>query len=153
MNGKTRAILVSALAIGCVASWFLNRAPYPAPPAPRPPSGLTLDGLFIGPTAASDSLTLGCLCDSLADAIEWDGQQTEPRLKTGAAFDDLRMCAREARLRGDSIGARQPRARDAIERYMAEKLGTDGGPVDAAKRADWVAAFRDIAKAATNAAR
>ena len=153
MTKKTRAILVAALSLGCVASYWINSAAAPEPPAPAPVGGLVLRGLFVGPSAASDSLTLGCLCDSLADAIEWDGQQAEPRLKTGASFDDLRICAREARLRGDSIGARQPKARDEIERYMVEKLGTYGGPIDAAKRAEWVAAFREIARAATNAAR
>jgi len=152
MTGKTRAILVAALALGCVASYVMNSGNDTAPPpSPEPSGGLVLRGLFVGPSAASDSITLGCLCDSLADAIEWDGQQPEPRLKAGAAFDDLRICAREARLRGDSIGARQPKARDEIERYMVAQLGTDGGPVDAGKRSAWVKTFREIARAATNA--
>jgi hypothetical protein len=32
-------------------------------------------------------------------------------------------------------------------------VGTDGGPVDAGKRAAWVAAFRSVAQAAAEATR
>lgn len=153
MSSSTRYAIVAALAIGCLASLAVSGrdgSPQPAPPAP---GGFRLAGLFVGPTASADAATIACLCDSLAEVIEYDGEQPEPRLKTGAAFDDLRISARELRLRGESIGARQPRARDAIEKFLTDRLGTDGGPVSPEKRSAWVASFRDIARAADDAAR
>jgi hypothetical protein len=85
--------------------------------------------------------------------IAYDGQQAEPRLKSGAAFDDLRRAARELRTRGVSLGARQPAVRDAIKAFLDQQVGTDGGPVDAAQRAKWVAAFRAVGQAAAEASR
>jgi hypothetical protein len=117
----------------------------PLPPAPAP--GLTLTGLFTGPTASDDALIFGELCEQLAEVVRWDGEQEKPRLATGAAIDDLRRLAREYRLDGESVGARQPRAADAIANYMTEKLGTDGGPITPAKRAAWVDCFLAIAGA------
>ena len=52
-----------------------------------------------------------------------------------------------------SLGARQPAVRDAIKTYLDAQVGTDGGPVDAAKRAAWVAAFKAVAQAAQEATR
>jgi hypothetical protein len=153
MSNRTRYILAAALAAGCVVSYFVNAGTPQPTPAPQPEGGLVLRGSFIGPTASADAMTLSCLCDELAAIVEYDGQQPEPRLKTGAALDDLRMCAREIRLRGNSIGARQPRVRDAVAAHMTAKLGEDGGPIDAQRRAEWVATFREIARAADDAAR
>ena len=89
----------------------------------------------------------------LTDELEWDGGQAEPYLKTAIAIDELRQRARELRCRGVSIGARQPAARDAIARHLDEKVGTAGGPITREQRAAWVAAFRDIERAATNVVR
>ena len=115
--------------------------------------GLDLRGRFVGPDAATDAGLTAALLDELADAIAFDGQQAEPRLKSGAAFDDLRRAARELRCRGVSLGARQPAVRDEIKAFLDAQVGTDGGPVDAAKRAKWVAAFKAVAQAAGEAAR
>ena len=93
------------------------------------------------------------LLEELSEQIAWDGQQAEPRLRTGAAFDDLRRAARELRCRGVSLGARQPAVRDAIKTFLDQQVGTDGGPVDAAQRAKWVAAFKAVAQAAAETAR
>jgi hypothetical protein len=127
----------------------------PAPPAPEPApipvEGLDLDGLFVGETAASDAITLAALADEIASEIEWDGTQTDPFLATGVALDELRTRARAARMRGQSIGDRQPRVRDAIAEYLDQKLGTAGGPVDAAQRAAWVDGYRAIAGACRHA--
>jgi len=128
--------------------------PYAAPsPAPLPESPLDLRGLFIGSDAAKDAATTAGLTGEIADAIELDGAKPEPRLRTGAAFDDLRRAAREIRCRGESLGARQPRVRDAIKGYLDAKVGTSGGPVDAAGRVAWVDALRDVSRAAEAAAR
>jgi hypothetical protein len=115
--------------------------------------GLDLRGRFVGPDAAADAATTSALLEELADAIDYDGKQAEPRLKTGAAFDDLRRTARELRCRGVSLGARQPAVRDAIKAFLDAQVGTDGGPVDAAQRAKWVAAFKAVAQAAAEAGR
>ena len=141
-------------AIVTVLAWHaLDNKPLPAPPAPAPVVGLDLRGRFVGPDAAADAATTAALLEELADAIAFDGTQAEPRLRTGAAFDDLRRAARELRTRGVSLGARQPAVRDAIKAYLDQQVGTDGGPVDAAQRAKWVAAFRAVAQAAAEASR
>ena len=118
-----------------------------------PVVGLDLRGRFVGPDAATDSALTAALLEELAEQIAWDGQQAEPRLKSGAAFDDLRRAARELRCRGVSLGARQPAVRDAIKAFLDAQVGTDGGPVDAGQRAKWVAAFRAVAQAAGEATR
>jgi hypothetical protein len=69
------------------------------------------------------------------------------------AFDDLRIAAREARLRGESLGSRQPKVKEAIHTYLDETVGTSGGPVTPADRAKWVAAMQDISRACADAAK
>lgn len=153
MTTRTRYILAAALAAGAVLSYLANAGSRAPSPAPMPDNDVSLRGRFIGPTAAADAATLAALTDELGAVVEWDGMQPEPRLRTGAALDDLRICAREIRLRGDSIGARQPKVKSEIDRYMTASLGTDGGPITPEQRAQWVAAFRTIARAAADAAR
>ena len=138
-----------ALLIAAVIAFAPSR-PAPAPsPAPAPPDTFTLRGKFVGPSAASDAATLAALCDELASCIEWDGAH-EQRLKTGVAFDELRVAAREMRCRGESIGARQPHVRDAVHRFLDDAVGSSGGPVTPESRAAWVSALRDLARAAAD---
>jgi hypothetical protein len=145
---------LTILAAGAMIAWSLHDRPAPAPaPGPAPVVGLDLRGRFVGVDAAADAATTAALLEELAGQIEWDGSQAEPRLKTGAAFDDLRRSARELRTRGVSLGARQPAVRDSIKAFLDAQVGTDGGPVDAGKRAGWVAAFRSVAQAAAEASR
>jgi hypothetical protein len=146
-------ILAILAAGGMVAFAILESGKQPATPAPAPVVGLDLRGRFVGPEAAADAAATAALVGELADAIEWDGKQDEPRLRTGAAFDDLRRAARELRCRGVSLGARQPAVRDSIKAFLDQQVGTDGGPVDAAQRAKWVAAFKAVAQAAAEAGR
>lgn len=142
-----RHILAAALAAGTLLAWLLDgKAPSPTP-APPAPGTLDLSGKAVGPTAADDLVTLGALCGELASCLEYDGSQSEPRIKTGVALEDLRVAAREARLKGDSIGARQPHLRDAVGKYLDEHAGNDGGPLTPEERSAWVAAFRDVARA------
>jgi len=146
--------LLAILGAGAMVAFSILESGKPAPaPGPAPVVGLDLRGLFRGEEASQDATTTAALLDELASQIEWDGQQTEPRLRTGAAFDDLRRAARELRCRGVSLGARQPAVRDEIKRFLDAQVGTDGGPVDAGKRAAWVAAFRSVAQAAAEATR
>jgi hypothetical protein len=146
--------LLAILAAGAMVAFAIRetRTP-PAPPAPAPVVGLDLRGRFVGPEAASDAAATSALLEELAEVIAYDGQQAEPRLKSGAAFDDLRRAARELRTRGVSLGARQPAVRDSIKAFLDQQVGTDGGPVDAAQRAKWVSAFRAVAQAAAEASR
>ena len=145
--------LLAILAAGAMVAFSIRESGTPPAPAPAPVSGLDLRGRFVGPEAAADAAATSALVDELAAAIEWDGQQAEPRLRTGAAFDDLRRAARELRTRGVSLGARQPAVRDSIKAFLDQQVGTDGGPVDAAQRAKWVSAFKAVAQAAAEASR
>lgn len=148
IDGKQVAI--AALLVAAAISFMPLRSSGPAPlPAPIPPDAFSLRGTFTGETASQDAATISEMCQALADCIEYDGNN-EKRLKTAAAFDDLRIAAREMRCRGESIGARQPQARDAIHKFLDDSVGSSGGPVTEQDRAEWVAAFRDIARAAAN---
>lgn len=138
-----------ALLIAAVIAFAPSR-PAPAPgPAPAPPDAFTLRGKFIGPSAAADASTMAALCAELADCIEYDGNHDQ-RLKTGVAFDELRIAAREMRCRGESIGARQPQVRDAVHKFLDDAVGSSGGPVTPESRAAWVSALRDLARAAAD---
>jgi hypothetical protein len=153
-GGPHPLTLLAILAAGAMIAFSIreNGTPPPAP-GPAPVVGLDLRGRFVGPDAAADAGLTAALLEELAGQIEWDGSQAEPRLRTGAAFDDLRRAARELRTRGVSLGARQPAVRDEIKRYLDAEAGTEGGPVDAASRAKWVRAYRAVSQAAAEATR
>ena len=151
--GGVSPLLLAAI----VAPWlllavslFANRENPQPDPEPTPAVGLDLRGRFTGEAAAADAAITAALLDALADAIEHDGQH-EKRLTTGTQLAELRTLSREYRTSGVSLGQRQPLARDAIKAYLDQEVGTDGGPVDDAARARWVAAFRAVAKAAAAA--
>jgi hypothetical protein len=141
------AALIAAAAI----SWFARPSDAP-PPAPDNPAAFSLRGKFVGPTAADDAAIVSSLCEAIGDAIEYDAAH-DKRLKTGVAFDELRVFARELRMRGESIGDRQPQARDAISEFLDDAVGASGGPVTDESRTAWVNAFREIGRAAGNVAR
>jgi len=145
---------VAALALVVAAAIaFAPSRPAPAPgPAPAPPDAFTLRGKFIGPTAAEDAATMSALCGELAECIDYDGKHDQ-RLKTGVAFDELRIAAREMRCKGESIGARQPQVRDSVHKFLDDAVGSSGGPVTPESRAAWVSALRDLARAAADVAR
>ena len=153
-SGPHPLTLLAILAAGAMVAFAIRESGTPAPaPGPAPVVGLDLRGRFVGPDAAADAALTAALLEELAGQIEWDGQQAEPRLRTGAAFDDLRRAARELRCRGVSLGARQPAVRDEIKRFLDAEAGTEGGPVDAAARAKWVRAYRAVSAAAAEATR
>jgi hypothetical protein len=110
--------------------------------------GLDLRGKFIGPEAAADAVTTAAITGELSSIILFDRKQAEPRLKTGASFDDLRKYARALRTRGVSLGDRQPAVRDAIKAYLDAEVGTDGGPVDDAAAEKWAKAYATVSAAA-----
>lgn len=133
--------------------WSLPAAPAPVPTPVPTPDRFNLRGKFIGPSATDDAALLAALCGELADVIEWDGMKPEPRLKSGLAFDELRIAAREGRCRGESIGQRQPHARDAIQKFLESQVGVSGGPVGPQERSKWIAAYRELARACSDASR
>lgn len=149
---ERRHVVGTALVAAAAIAW---RSSGPAPtPTPAPtPAGFDLRGTFVGPDAAADAATVSALMGELADEIEWDGMQAEPLIRTGVAVDDLRQRARELRCRGVSLGEKHPRAREAIRQHLDATAGTSGGPLSPAQRSAWVAAYRDIARAAADAAR
>lgn len=148
-----RHVAAAAICVAALVSYSWRQTPEAPTPVPAPPDAFTLRGKFVGPTAADDAAMLSALLSELADCIERDGTLHDPRLRTGVAFDDLRVAAREARMRGESLGARQPAVRDAIHRFLDSAVGTSGGPVTPESRAAWVSAYRDLARAAAEAVR
>jgi hypothetical protein len=151
IDGKHLAAV--ALIVAAAIAFMPSRSSTPTPqPVPVPPDAFSLRGKFIGPTAGSDSSIMAELCGSLADCIEYDGNHDQ-RLKTGVAFDELRIAAREMRCRGESIGARQPQVRDAVHKFLDDAVGSSGGPVTPESRAAWVAALRDLSRAAADVTR
>ncbi len=150
IDGKHLA--AGALLVAAAIAFMPSKATPTPQPAPVPPDAFTLRGKFIGPSAASDAATFSALCDELASCIEYDGSHDQ-RLKTGVAFDELRIAAREMRCRGESIGARQPQVRDAVHKFLDDAVGSSGGPVTPESRAAWVAALRDLARAAADVSR
>jgi hypothetical protein len=154
MNLKVDAKKAAAVGLVLLALLLMPSVGQPVAPTPAPDAGpIDLHGLFSGPTASDDASIVGALCSELADEIEYDGEQPQPYLKTGVSVDELRKAARILRCRGTSIGDRQPKARDSIAAYLDDSVGTDGGPLTAESRAAWVSAYRDIGRAASDAAR
>ena len=158
-GGPHPMTLLSILLAGGMVAFAIreNGKHPPAPPSPGPAPSYAIDlrGRFVGVDASADAAVTAALLAEIADVLEYDGvplSGAEPRLRTGAQFDDLRRSARELRCRGVLLGQKHPLARDAIAKYLDGVVGTDGGPVDAAGRAKWVAAYREIARAAADAA-
>jgi hypothetical protein len=138
-------------AVALVAAAALTYVKPAAPVVPVPPArpeALDLRGKFVGMDAARDAALVAAICGELADEIEWDAAQPEPLLRTGLAFDELRVRTRILLCRGESLGAKHPLARDAIEAHLTATAGTSGGPLDAAAKARWMKAYRDVAQAA-----
>jgi len=151
-------LLHRQIAAGCLVAlalllWAFSGGVDDVAPGPVPPNGLVLRGLFVGQNAAQDAAMLSALTGEIGEIIAYDGTLASPRLKTGVAFDDLRIAAREARLRGESLGARQPKVKEAIHAYLDETVGDNGGPVTPADRAKWVAAMKDISRACADASK
>jgi hypothetical protein len=138
------AALIAAAAWSYVASSPATPAPAPAPDQ----AALTLRGKFVGPDAARDAALVAALCTELANEIEWDASQPEPLIRTGVAFDELRVRSRVLLCRGESLGAKHPLARQAIEDYLNTVAGTAGGPLTPEQKAKWVTAYREVARAA-----
>jgi hypothetical protein len=150
---SVRHVAAVLLLVAALVYWQRAQPDGPAPIPPAPAGPLDLRGMFVGPSAAADAVLVGALCGELADELQWDGTQDDPFFRTGISIDELRQRARELRCRGESIGSRQPAARDAIASHLERAVGTSGGPITPEQRAAWVTAFRDIERAAANVTR
>jgi hypothetical protein len=104
--------------------------------------------MFVGPDAAADAAAVSAHFAELADELEWDAMSSEPLVKTGVAWDELRTRAKAMRWKGVSLGEKYPRAREAIREYLDRTAGTSGAPMSPAQRSAWIAAYREIARAA-----
>jgi hypothetical protein len=150
--------LASALVAGAMISWAIASRPAPLPspdkpPAPAPAGWPTIDlrGAFVGEHAAEDALTTHYLLKWLSRWIAYDSTLPQPRLKTAAAFDELRRVARDGRMEGGTLGQRQPLAKERIKAFLDAAVGDAGGPVDAAGKPNFIRAFEDVSKAAAEA--
>jgi hypothetical protein len=144
-----------AIAAALVIAAILSASSKPAVPTPAPNAGdLVLVGKFVGPTAAQDAATTAAMFSELADELSYDADRPGgPHMTTGVAFDDLRVRAFDLRCRGQKIGDRQSKVREAIKGYLEAKVGVSGGPVSPEQRTAWIAALREIGRAAGDAAR
>lgn len=146
---ERRHLAGAALLAGAAVLWASSEPTGPTPaPGPAPDSAIDLRGMFVGPDAAADAAAVSAHFSELADELEHDGQAAEPLLKTGVAWDELRTRAKAMRWKGVSLGEKHPRAREAIREYLDRTAGTSGGPMSPAQRSSWVAAYREIARAA-----
>ena len=122
----------------------------------QPPAGPDLVKAF----ATNDNRTearqhahvFATICSSVADYLEYDGTRSEPLIKTGVQIDELRRALRQTRTKGWSFLASYPDLAKPLEDYLSAQLGTSGGPIDAAQRAKWVTAMRQVSVCAEFAA-
>lgn len=145
---ERRHILGAALLAAAAVVWSQSAPSVPTPAPPAPDAPISLRGAFVGPDAAADAAAVSAHFDELADELEWDGVQKEQLYRTGVAWDELRTRAKALRWKGVSLGEKHPRAREAIREYLDRTAGTSGAPMSPAQRSTWVAAYREVARAA-----
>lgn len=152
---ELRHVIGAALVASLAFVWAGRGRMEPTPaPGPAPDAPITLVGKFSPtPEAAADAARMEALFGEIADDLEWDAMEPEPLYKNGVAFDELRVRAFDMRMKGESLGARHPRVRDEIRAYLDRTAGTSGGPLTPAQKATWVAAFREVKRAAGDAIR
>lgn len=151
MSREKSIVLAGILAIAALAAIveFMPRSGG----EDRPEPGLNLRGKFVGPNAAEDAAAFAGLCHGIADALQADGQKSSPRINTGVQLEDVRVAAAEGRFLPRALTREQPHATAAAGKYLDDTVGTSGGPLDATKRSQWVAAYRALAEAAEEAVR
>lgn len=144
------AAVVAAVAL--IATHTLSDAE--PTPAPGPSAPLDLHGKFNGPTAAEDAAIIGGICGELAAIIETDAAENGgKKFQRAAQVDEWRRTMREFRCRGESVGSRQPAARDAIGDFMTNAVGDSPADLTPESRSAWVGALRDVARACNDTVR
>ena len=134
--------------------YFIHQADTPKPtPEPQPAGELDLSGAFVGDSAAHDAAIVSALAGELADVIEFDRDQPEPLLTTGIRLDELRRRSRQFRCDGECLSDKHPVLAQRVGEYLDDKLGNSGGPVTPDQLSKWVAAYREIERAAARVIR
>jgi hypothetical protein len=151
MNEAQKYIAVAALAGGAVIAAYVEYGPRNSTPAPA--GEFSLRGKWIGPSAAEDAAAFAGLCRGIADALDADGSRQQPRIMTGVQVEDVKVAAAEGRFLPRRLTQEQPHAVAAAGKFLDEVAGTSGGPLDAAARAKWVQAYRQLATAAEESVR
>lgn len=146
---ERKHLAAAAMLAAAAVMWARSGPATPTPaPVPAPDAPIDLRGKFIGADASTDAAAVAAHFAELADELEWDSMQAEPLYRTGVAWDELRTRAKALRWRGKSLGEKHPAAREAIREYLDRTAGTSGAPMSPAQRAAWIAAYREIARAA-----
>jgi hypothetical protein len=151
MNEAQKYIAVAALAGAAVIAACVEYGPRNSTPAPG--GEFSLRGKWIGPNAAEDAAAFAGLCRGIADALEADGSRQQSRITSGVQVEDVRVAAAEGRFLPRRLTQEQPHAVAAAGKFLDEVAGTSGGPLDAAARAKWVQAYRQLATAAEESVR
>lgn len=151
MNEPQKYIAVAAFAGAAVIAACVEYGPRNSTPAPG--GEFSLRGKWIGPAAAEDAAAFAGLCRGIADALEADGSRQQPRITSGVQVEDVRVAAAEGRFLPRRLTQEQPHAVAAAGKFLDEVAGTSGGPLDAAARAKWVQAYRQLATAAEESVR
>jgi len=147
---REKIIVAAVLLAGAAFAAYVEYGPQPTP---APGGEFSLRGKWIGPQAAEDAAAFAGLCHGIAEALESDGAQQQPRITTGVQIEDVRVAAAEGRFLPRRLTQEQPHAVAAAGKYLDEVAGTSGGPLDAAARAKWVEAYRSLATAAEESVR
>jgi hypothetical protein len=148
---REKLIVAAALLAGALLAAYVEYRPRNSTPAPG--GEFSLRGKWIGPAAAEDAAAFAGLCRGLADALEADGSRPQPRITTGVQIEDVKVAAAEGRFLPRRLTQEQPHAVAAAGKYLDDAVGTSGGPLDAAARAKWVEAYRELATAAEESVR
>ena len=142
-----------------VMFFFPMRKPSPGPgPEPIPDTILDLYSPFAqGPNrvkAASDAATFGRLCGKIAEGVEFDGQLPDPRLTKGVSLDILRRDYVFSLFRGRQLRLDYPLLPTVVGAYLDKTIGKSfGGPLTADNRAKFIAAYKELERAAIYAAK
>lgn len=144
--------------LGAVVVYFglqLRHSNQPTPPAPAAIDGPNLAAVFaVNPDrteAVAHAKAFAGICRTVAEIVEKDPKQ---RIKTGRALEELRTATREfrlvamtdAHLAGQSFAAKYPSLGPTVGAYLDSTAGKSGKEIDLASRADWVKAFRVLAR-------
>jgi hypothetical protein len=142
------AVLLAVAVLAGVAEFAPRQSP-----APLPAGEYSLRGKWIGPHAAEDAAAFAGLCRGMADALEVDGGKNPPRITSGVQLEDIRIAAAEGRFLPRRLTQDQPHAVAVAGRFLDDRAGTSGGPMDTETRDRWIKALRELAGLAEESVR
>jgi len=95
-------------------------------------------------TKSHDALLISGYFKGLADAIERDGQLSEPIISTGLQLQQVRLKALQSALDGWQISSQYPSFGKVAGKYLDANAGIDNGNLTKDTRSKWVKAFNDL---------